>query len=419
MKKNRLGLIIASVLLLCAMAVNLTGCGTVTHAKDLMEGITPRQVAVLDDLMDKNAVATDFAVRLFKTSAEDDKNTLISPLSVMYALAMTANGAEEQTLAQMEAVLGMSIEELNIYLYSYMQDLSQGEKYKLSLANSIWFTEDELFTPNQEFLQINADYYGADIYKAPFDSKTCRDINNWVKDNTDGMIPKILDRISGDAVMYLINAVAFDAEWKDTYEKSQVKNGEFTKEDGSKETVEFMYGTESCYFEDEYATGFMKYYLGYKYAFVAMLPKEGVSVSEYIASLDGQALSDMLLSPKYATVETAIPKFETEYDVDMSGILREMGMTDAFDVYAANFNSIGAYTENNIYIGRVLHKTYISVNEKGTRAGAATIVEMDCGSTMPPEDIKEVYLDRPFVYMLIDCENNVPFFIGTMMDVNK
>lgn len=419
MKKNRLGLIIVSVLLLCAMAVNLTGCGTVTHAKDLMEDITPRQVEPLGELKVKNAIVTDFAVRLFKASEESGKNTLISPLSVMCALAMTANGAEGQTLAQMEAVLGMSAEDLNLYLYSFMQNLPQGDKYKLNLANSIWFTEDELFTVNKDFLQTNADYYGAGIYKAPFNNQTRKDINNWVKDKTDGMIPEILDRISSDAVMYLVNALAFDAEWLEIYEKSQVRSGVFTKEDGSKQTVDFMYATESCYFEDENATGFMKYYKGGKYAFVAMLPNKGVSVSEYITSLDGQSLSEMLSKPQYVTVETAIPKFETEYDIEMSEILMEMGMTDAFDVYNANFSSLGTYSENNIYIGRVLHKTFISVGEKGTRAGAATIIEADCGSAMPPEDIKEVYLDRPFVYMLIDCENKIPFFIGTMMDVDK
>ena len=418
MKKTRISLVIISLLLVCAMAVNLTGCTMKVQAKDLMEGITPNNVDALDDLSSQNADVTDFAIRLFKASNENGKNTLISPLSVLCALAMTANGAEEETLAQMEEVLGMTTDELNLYLYSYMKNLPQGDKYKLSLANSIWFTEDERFTVNQDFLQTNADYYGADIYKAPFDKQTLKDINNWVKQNTDGMIPEILDQIPPEAIMYLVNALAFEAEWSEIYEKHQVKDGEFTKEDGTKQDVKFMYGSEGTYFEDEKATGFMKRYKGGKYAFVAMLPNEGVSVSEYIASLDGESLNALLANPQYATVRTSIPKFETEYKVEMSEILKSMGMTEAFDMYNADFEGLGTSTDGNIYISRVLHKTFISVGEKGTKAGAATIVENKDGAAAEPTEPKEVYLDRPFVYMLVDCENNIPFFIGTMMDVN-
>ena len=416
--KTRISLVIISLLLVCAMAVNLTGCTMEVHAKDLMDGITPNQVNALDDLGSQNADVTDFAIRLFKASEESGKNTLISPLSVLCALAMTANGAEKETLAQMEEVLGMTTEELNLYLYSYMQNLPQGEKYKLSLANSIWFTEDERFTVNQDFLQTNADYYGADIYKAPFDKQTLKDINNWVKQNTDEMIPEILDKIPDEAIMYLVNALAFEAEWSEIYEKHQVKDGEFTKEDGTKQDVKFMYGSEGTYFEDEKATGFMKRYKGGKYAFVALLPNEGVSVSEYIASLDGESLNALLANPQYATVRTSIPKFETEYKVEMSDILQSMGMTEAFDMYNADFEGLGTSTGGNIYISRVLHKTFISVGEKGTKAGAATIVEMKDGAAAEPTEPKEVYLDRPFVYMLVDCENNIPFFIGTMMDID-
>ena len=418
MKKTRISLVIISLLLVCAMAVNLTGCTMKVQAKDLMEGITPNNVDALDDLSSQNADVTDFAIRLFKASNENGKNTLISPLSVLCALAMTANGAEEETLAQMEEVLGMTTDELNLYLYSYMKNLPQGDKYKLSLANSIWFTEDERFTVNQDFLQTNADYYGADIYKAPFDKQTLKDINNWVKQNTDGMIPEILDQIPQEAIMYLVNALAFEAEWSEIYEKHQVKDGEFTKEDGTKQDVKFMYGSEGTYFEDEKATGFMKRYVGGKYAFVALLPNEGVSVSEYIASLDGESLNALLTNPQYATVHTSIPKFETEYKVEMSDILQSMGMTEAFDMYNADFEGLGTSTGGNIYISRVLHKTFISVGEKGTKAGAATIVENKDGAAAEPTEPKEVYLDRPFVYMLVDCENNIPFFIGTMMDVN-
>ena len=418
MKKTKLCLVIISLVLLCAMAVNLTGCATTVHAEDLMEGVTPNSVTALTDLSSESVDATDFAIRLFKQTNEDGKNTLISPLSVLCALAMTANGAEGETREQMEAVLGMSVEELNLYLYSYINSLPQGEKYKLSVANSIWFTDDDRFTVNQDFLQTNADYYGADIYKTPFDKQTLKDINNWVKNETDNMIPKVLEDIPDAAIMYLINALAFEAEWTEIYEKNQVRDKTFTKEDGTKQDVELMYSTEGKYLEDENATGFVKYYKERKYAFVALLPNEGVTVSEYVNSLDGASLAALLANAESRSVETAIPKFESEYDIEMSSILEAMGMSNAFNVTFADFTGIGDSTEGGIYISKVIHKTYIQVGEKGTKAGAVTAIEMNDGSAGPPDEIKQVYLDRPFVYMLIDCETNTPFFIGTVMDVN-
>ena len=419
MKRTGISLAVISLLTAFAISFSLTGCTVQIKAKDMMGGIEPKQVKPLLDIDSRNGAVCDFAVRLFKASEKSGENTLISPLSVLCALAMTANGAEKETLLEMESVLGMTTEDLNQYLYSYMKDLPQGEKYKLSLANSVWFTDDERFTVEQSFLQTNADYYGADIYRAPFDKQTCKDINNWVKDKTDGMIPEILDEIPKEAVMYLINALAFEAEWADIYEEHQVREGEFTREDGTKQKADFMYGTEGAYLEDENAVGFVKYYKERKYAFVALLPDEGVSLSEYVAELDGKALSELLSEPQQATVQTAIPKFETSFGAEMSEILRGMGMSEAFDGYSADFEGIGTSSDGNIYISRVLHKTFISVGEKGTKAGAATVVEMCDECALEIIEPKEVYLTRPFVYMLVDCENNIPFFIGTMTDIEK
>ena len=397
-----------------------TACG-VPQFDDLMDGITPRgnagDAAELTDVSD--AAVTDFAIRLFKESMEDGENTLISPLSVLVALSMTANGADNETLSQMEAVLGMPINQLNTWISTYMANLPEEEKYKLSLANSIWFKDDPSFVVNEEFLQTNADYYGAGIYKAPFDESTLKEINTWVEDNTDGMIKDILDQIPEDAVMYLVNALAFDAEWQNIYNEYQIRDGKFTTEDGTVRDVELMYSNENSYLRDDKAEGFIKYYAKRKYAFAALLPNEGVSVSEYIASLDGEHLQEVLSGAKTTPVDAAIPKFETEYKVEMSDILKEMGMSDAFDGVRADFSKLGETTDGlNIFINRVIHQTYINVDGKGTKAGAATVVEMTKENAMEPSDPpRRVYLDRPFVYMLIDCETNMPFFIGTMMDV--
>ena len=407
--------IIAAVLCLAAL-LSLAGCagGPQFKGSDLMAGIKARAVEVDIDLSDNEALA-EFAVRLFKSSNTDGENILISPLSVICALAMTANGAQGETLEQMEEVFGLSVPELNEYLSAYMKNLPSGEKYKLSLANSIWFKDEESFAPEKDFLQTNADYYDAAVYKAPFDDSTRDEINEWVEENTDGMIEDILDKIPADAIMYLINALAFDAEWADIYNENEVREGEFTTESGEEQSVELMYNEEGRYLDDGSATGFIKPYADGKYAFAALLPNEGISVGEYLESLSGEGLMDTLNNAGARTVNTAIPKFESEYSAELNDVLISMGMTDAFDPSRADLSGISKATE--LFISRVIHKTYINVDEKGTQAGAATVVEV--GKTSAgPTDPKSVILDRPFVYMLIDCETNLPFFIGTLMSVS-
>ena len=360
---------------------------------------------------------TDFSIKLFKEGFTENGNTLIAPLSVACALAMTANGASGNTLDEMESALGLDTESLNSFVYSYTNSLPTSDSYKLNLANSIWFTDDSRFTVNDTFLQINADYYGADIYKSPFDNSTVNDINAWVKDKTDGMIKKIIENIPDDAVMYLINALAFDAEWENVYYDHQIRNGIFTKSDGTKQHAAFMYSDEYSYIEDESATGFIKYYDDRAYAFVALLPNEDVSIGTYVSTLNGEKVASLLSDISSESVKTAIPKFEFYYSTEMSSLLKNLGISDAFDQNYADFGKLGSSSAGNIFINRVIHKTYIAVNERGTRAGAATLVEMADGATAVFEEPKKVYLDRPFVFMIIDNENRLPIFIGTVTDV--
>ena len=403
------------------MSTLLVGCSG--SSKNLMEDISKNAIPTKSEFsLDEFAVKqTDFALRLFNTcrlSDENGKNTLVSPLSVLMALAMTANGADGDTLDEMEKTLGMTKDELNDLSYTYMEMLSlRNPKFgKLSLANSIWFTDDKRFTVNQSFLQTNKDYYEGDIYKAPFDKTTLDDINQWVKDKTDGMIPSILNDIPSEVVMYLVNALAFDAEWTEPYLEIQVKDGIFTTEDGKKETKSFLCGEENTYIEDENSVGFIKYYKGCKYGFAAILPNEGISVDDYLDSVDGMHIYQMLTNKKNSILSTAIPKFKTEYSSEMSDQLKNMGIKQAFDINKADFRNLGTSTAGNIFIKDVFHKTFISVDEKGTKAGAATVIALEDGALFLSEP-REIYLDRPFIYMLIDCETNSPIFIGVMRDL--
>lgn len=406
---------ILCILLSCVLLLSLTAC-TRDDSDDLMVTVNPNEIKILTDLAPDSAAVTDFGIRLFRQSYESDQNTLISPLSVLYALSMTANGAEGDTLAQMEAVLGLDVQTLNVWLRSYRNMLELSENGKLSLANAIWFRDDGRFTVKDEFLQTNADYYGAGIFKAPFDQGTCRDINNWVKENTDGMIEEILNEISDGAVMYLVNALAFDSQWQEVYRESDINEGQFTTERGLRRTVDMMYSEESLHLSDNNAEGFIKFYEGGDYAFAALLPNEGITVEEYLDTLTGDHLNELLSSAEDSTVHATMPRFTLEYDAQLSDILKAMGMTDAFDGDKADLSGIGHSERGNLFINRVLHKTYICVDGKGTKAGAATAVEVNDECAMIVDKVQVVNLDRPFVYMLIDTKYNIPFFIGTMQD---
>lgn len=448
MKKDATKILSAGICTALALAA-LTGCGNSGSTRDLMDGVTTGQnqagpgdsgqllqdagcsAAAVNDLPTDETLSlpsadavtcTDFAVRLFQecTRSQGEGNILVSPLSVINALAMTANGAGGETLKQMEELFGADLDSLCSYLHNYNKCLPTDPKYKRHSANSIWIRDDRSFTVQPDFLQTNAEWFNADVYMAPFDGSTLRDINKWVSENTDEMIPEILDEIPAAAVMYLINALAFDAEWQSIYYDHQVRDGVFTREDGTTQDTEMMYSTEYTYLRDTQAQGFVKYYHDAKYAFAALLPDEGISLAEYTASLTGEKLHELLSNPEKTAVDTAIPKFEAEYSTLLNDVLENLGMTDAFDSVAADFSGLGTSPGGNLFISRVIHKTYISVNEKGTKAGAATVVEVRCKSEMAAdEEIKTVYLDRPFVYMIIDCEENLPIFIGTVADLEQ
>ena len=397
----------------------LAGCSRKVKAADLMEGIT-KQEGVQTAVHSKEyaPVLADFTIRLFKNCYSNGDNQLISPLSVIMALGMTANGAAGETLSQFEKTFGVPIDTLNQYLSNYMEKvMAGGEKSILKLANSIWFA-DRFNNISQVFLQKNANFYGAEIYKRVFDSSAAEEINNWIDKNTDGMIKKMLDSFEDDDLMVLINALCFDAEWIEPYKEENVKEGIFTKEDGTVQNVDFMGSAENIYIEDSQAKGFVKKYKGLKYAFVALLPNEGISVADYVSSLEGDKLLKLISSAQNCKVYTKTPKFSFDYSVSMGEIIKKLGIVDAFDSEKADFSDMVAENEERkIFISKILHKTYIRVDEKGTKAGAATMVIMNATALPTTKEPPKVYLDRPFVFMLIDTESNVPFFIGTVMDV--
>lgn len=417
MKKRLLALLLT----LSITTISLTGCGSKIQATNLMEEKKPANPVKMTSISETNTIAaTDFAVRLFQQAKNGEENTLISPLSVLPALSMTCNGAKDETRFQMEQTLGMPVDKLNEYLYSYIHHLPNEKDCQFHLANSIWLRDAKDFIVDDNFLKNNAKYYDAGIYQSAFDDQTLADINNWVAAQTNDMIPTILDQIDSDAYMYLINALSFDSKWSSIYESSSVSNDVFTTENGTSQDVEMMHSSEYEYIEDENVSGFLKPYSGYSYAFVALLPKEGIPLTEYVNSLTGEHLHHLLTTVEEYPITAGIPKFETEFSIDLIPPLQTLGIHDAFDKDLANFSGMGSFDSpwERLYINSILHKSFFSIGEKGTKAGASTIIGMEkSASSINPEEAKEVILDRPFLYMIVDYENRFPIFIGTADDM--
>lgn len=391
----------------------LTGCGGTAAPKSLTADLKARTPG-LPPITEAQAEAlTAFSLDLLRENWTGE-NLLLSPLSVLSALGMAANGAGGQTLTQMEAVLGLPVGELNGALAAWRARLPAEKDCRVDLANSLWLRDDGKFEADRDFLQAAADWYGAEVFPAAFDGGTLRDINGWVEESTHGMIPEIIQEIPGETVLYLINALALEAEWETTYREDQVREDRiFTAEDGREQPVTLMYSDEGFYLEDTHAQGFLKPYRGGRWAFAALLPEEGMGLADYAASLTGEGLHELLADAEAEEVYAAIPKFRCEFGAELSDSLKALGMADAFDWAAADFSPMGSSPDGPLYISKVLHKTFVSVDEKGTRAGAAAAVAMDAGGAAPGM-VPEVYLERPFLYMLVDLETNLPAFIGAV-----
>jgi len=389
---------------------------------DLMKNFKAEEIKNIELSVNAAEAIYDFAFDLFRNSVQEDKNILLSPVSIISALAMTANGADNETLQQMENSFGINIDELNFFLHNYLLNLPQENENKLHIANSIWIKNDNKLSVKDAFLIKNATYYDAGIFKTAFDKQTLNDINEWIENNTDGMIKNMLDEIPQEAIIYLINALSFNAEWQKTYFEHQVRDGIFTNSSGEQEEVKLMFSSENHYLDLKDAQGFIKFYKNNEYAFAAILPDEDIKLEEYINSIDSASVLQAINDARIVKVNAAIPKFKTEFSIELSEVLKSMGMADAFSDVKADFTRMALYNEgkDNIYISRVLHKTFLNLDEKGTEAGAATIVEMAKATSLrPPEEIKTVYLDRPFIYMIIDCESSLPLFLGAVESIEK
>lgn len=409
MTKRITTLVLALVLLL-----SLSGCGV--RAQELTADFEPQVMDTTTDLTAGGEAVTDFALSLLREERSGSVSVLLSPVSILNALGMVANGASGTTLKQIETATGMSLHQLNDFLYTYRMSLPADSKTcKAALANSAWLRDT--FRVEDAFLRSCVNYYSAEVYRSAFDGGLVTDLNRWVSKKTDGMISDLLEKEPGaQTMLYLVNAACFDAKWETPYTKENVRtDGIFTAASGKRQTADYLDSHETIYLSGNNVSGFLKPYDGGKYAFVALVPDEGVTLADYLRTLTGEHLYQLITDHHYADVQASIPKFTARSELELEEPLRAAGISDLFDVSAADLRGLGsAPNGNTLYVNSVLHKTYLELDENGTKAAAATSLDVNGGAAPPSEDVKTVTLDRPFLYMVVDTHACVPLFMGTV-----
>ena len=370
-----------------------------------------------------NNAIMDFSFELNAAEAEKaaGTNNMISPLSVTFAMGMTSMGASGDTYSQIADVMcdGASKYDMERFASDYMERMEDDDQ--VCIANSIWINESIVsrgdYNISEEYLNLlSRDYYAANR-TLPFNAEAVKEINEWVDDNTDGMIDSIIDEANEKDLMYIINAVAFEGKWESAYEDYDIdENGSFTDCNGEEQTVKMMSSIEGVYYENDIATGFSKEYEGGDYAFVAILPKdEDADMDEFAAMFDGDSYREFMDSARWLDVYATMPAFSFEYDTEMKQDFVDMGVENAFDSSVSEFEDmIDSNERHDIRIDKIIHKTYICLDEEGTSAAAVTAVTMTEDGACMVSDSEYVVLDRPYMFVIVDTNNNIPVFIGTV-----
>lgn len=375
----------------------------------------------LKTLVDGN---NGFGLDLYQTLRSQDGNLILSPFSVSLALAMTYAGARGETETQMADVLNfgpqdqvhntfnaldLALEESPIVL-----DKDQ-EPMQLSIANSVWAEQTFTFLP--DFLDTLSVNYGAgiqlmDFINSPDPSRKI--INQWVSDETKDKINNLLpeNSITSDTKMVLVNAIYFKADWLSPFDANDTYDSTFKLLDSSEVTVPMM-GQQlyiPYFVGDGYAVAELPY-AGESAVMTLLVPDEG-RFEEIEAQIDGAMFNEALANLAPADVTLRMPKFEFESPFNLSDALIEMGMPLAFDENRADFS--GMTNKQDLYIGNVIHKAFVAVDEKGTEAAAATAVVMESATAMMPENV--LTIDRPFLFFIRDVETGQILFIGRVLN---
>jgi serpin B len=372
---------------------------------------------------------TTFALDLYRaiSAGNESEDVFYSPYSVSNALAMTYAGAAGSTAAQMAGALDFQLPQASLHPAFDALDLQLASRahgqsgdglqpFELNIVDSLW--GDETLTFRKPFLDTLARYYGAgvrtvDFVNAPDASRQA--INGWVSDQTDALIPTLLGpgTITPDTRFVLANAIYFNAGWKSPFDPQHTKAGAFTHLDGSTVQAHMMtHGVlETGYVSGSGWAAVELPYAGNQTSMVVLLPDDGKFASVESA-FDGAQVESIFASLKTTPVQVTLPKFTIQgATISLKAELSKLGMTDAFDPTHANFSALAA---ERIFISDVVHQAYVSVDENGTKAAAATgVISVP---TSEPQNPVTFDANRPFLFVIRDIPTNSVLFVGRVLD---
>ena len=400
------------LLLLAILGFGIVSCNDETESSSQLPP-DAKPITLTDGQAKRVGQDNEFALDLFRRVINFSKetNVFISPLSVSIALGMTWNGAAGETKSEMENALkmgGMSVEEINEYYRIFQTTLPTIDPTtKLTLANSLWYRNG--FQVKPDFLKVNIDYFDAYVRELDFSKAWAVDtINQWCAKKTNNLIPSVLDRIPEDAVMYLINAIYFKGIWRHQFDKKNTSQADFTNEAGKEVKVNMMFQKDTFdYAEDEKAQYLDMPYGNKAFSMTIILPKNGNTTADLLEYITANQWNRILQNLSMREVEVYFPRFSSKNKFLLNDPLIDMGMKLAF-TDNADFSNIA---DENLFISRVLHNTYIEVTEEGTEAAAVTVVEI--GYTSVPM-IPVFQVNKPFLFVIRENSTGVILFIGKM-----
>jgi serpin B len=417
------------VMLTAVLLIGITGCNPAASAGEVKSG-KPRDTLpevnsdTQSELVEGN---NTFALKLYQSLTSQGENIFFSPYSISEALAMTYAGAKGDTEKAMADAMEFTLGQNDLHPAFNWLDLAlekrgqgaegkDGEGFRLRVANSIWGQKDFKFlSPFLDTLAIN---YGAGLRTVDFIKDTEKSritINDWVAEQTQDRIKDLIPQGSINQLtrMVLTNAIYFNAAWLNPFEEEMTSTGTFTKNDGNTVSVPLMKQVQSMRYTegDDYQAVELQYD-GRELSMIVLLPKDG-EFSNFESSLDSAVLKQIISQLKTYSVTLTMPKFEYESSFGLKDALSQLGMAEAFSD-GADFSGMDG--NKDLFIQDVLHKAFVSVDEAGTEAAAATAVIV--GTTSMPESAT-MTINQPFIYLIRDNATGSIIFLGRVMDPTK
>lgn len=397
-----------AIFLCAALLLGLAGCG---HGPQEIQFVTVEDGTIQRE---QTAPMADFSYELLRqTAAREKQAVLVSPISAWLALSMTGQGAAGDTAQAFQSFFqGLEADEQRVLAAWMMQALAQQEQ--LQMANSIWC--DDGLTVQDSFLETTQQYYRAEVRTVDLQAAgAVKTINTWIADHTQQRILDMLQEIDRSAVMLLVNALALDAQWAEPFEPNATYEQPFYGADGAEQQLAYLHRRceQAPYLQWPQGQGLVLPYQGDDLVMVVLKPAADSDCGHLLEQLSAAWMEQLLADSQTCTVQLALPKFEMNSQLNLNAICGAMGLEIAFDPQRADFSSMADCSDGNLFIGQILQNCALKVDEAGTEAAAATVVEMRAeGAMLDEEEIIELEFDRPFVYLVLERQTQIPLFAG-------